>query len=273
MFGQRRVPMALHQMVVDHADRLHEGVDDGRPDEFEAARREVLRDPTRQRGFGRHLRGRAEMVDLRLAVEEFPEQPREPGTFLHDLEIATGGQDGAFDLQAIAHDAGVLHQFLDPLRRIARNLFRIEAVEGAAEILALAQDGDPGQAGLEAVEHELLVERAVVVFRHAPFFVVIGDVERILSRPRAAGEAVGVQEGRGHSAALISPGNAKRAHAGLANCSSMPPAMSGWPAARASATRSSRSIARPRPRAVEPRVPSGFSPALTGMPVSGAKSW
>jgi len=28
----RFVPMALHQMVVDHADRLHEGIDDGRAD-------------------------------------------------------------------------------------------------------------------------------------------------------------------------------------------------------------------------------------------------
>src|SRR4029077_5946728 len=33
--GACRVAMACDQMVVDHADCLHEGIDDGRPDEFE----------------------------------------------------------------------------------------------------------------------------------------------------------------------------------------------------------------------------------------------
>jgi hypothetical protein len=34
--------VAGDQMIVDHADRLHEGVDDGRADEFEAARASSL---------------------------------------------------------------------------------------------------------------------------------------------------------------------------------------------------------------------------------------
>ena len=89
-------------------------------------------------------------------------------------------------------------------RVVARDLLRLEAVEGAAEILALAQDRDPRQPGLEAVEHQLLVERAVVVFRHAPFVVVIGDVERVvLARPGAAVQAVGVQECARSSGGLL----------------------------------------------------------------------
>ena len=36
------VAEAGDQMVVDHAGGLHEGVDDGRADEFEAARAELL---------------------------------------------------------------------------------------------------------------------------------------------------------------------------------------------------------------------------------------
>ena len=51
----------------------------------------------------------------------------------------------------------------------------------------------------------------------------------------------------------------------------MPPAVSGVPAARASATRSSRSMARPRLPACEPVVPTCLSPAITGTPASGAK--
>src|SRR5712691_4225532 len=193
------MPVAGHQMIVDHADGLHEGVDDGRPDEFEAAARELLRYPPRHLGLRRYLRRGAETVHLGLAVEKIPKQPRKAWTLLHHLEIGARGQDGAFDLQPIAHDAGILHQPLDLLRRVASDLARREAVEGAAKILAFAQYGDPGQAGLEAVENELLVKRAVVEFRHAPFLVVIGDVKRILLRPGTALEAVGVEEGRVHS--------------------------------------------------------------------------
>ena len=138
---------------------------------------------------------RAETIDLRLAVEKSHSSAREARALLHDVEIGARRAHRALDLHAVAHDAGVLHQPLDLLRRVARDLLRLEAVEGAAEVVALAQDGDPGQPGLEAVEHELFVERAVVVFRHAPFLVVIGDVERVLLRPRAALETVGMKQG------------------------------------------------------------------------------
>src|SRR5262245_4465913 len=135
---------------------------------------------------------------LRLAVDEIPQELREARTLLHRVEIGACGEDRAFDLHAVAHDAGVLHQPLDLLRRIARDFLGLEAVEGAAEVVALAQDGDPGEAGLKAIEDQLLIERAVVVFRHAPFLVVIGDVERILLGPGAALEAVDVEKGRVH---------------------------------------------------------------------------
>src|SRR5262249_61885412 len=99
------------------------------------------------------------------------------------------------------------------------------------------QDGDRGQAGVETGDAELLVERAVVVFRHAPFPVMIGDVEGVELRPGAALEAVGMEERRAHSAAFASPGNAKRAHRGLASRSSTPPAASGRPAGQPAAAR------------------------------------
>src|SRR5262245_24214287 len=268
---QGRVPVAADHVVVDHAGGLHEGIDDARPDEFESAPRQLLRHRARNRRFRRHLGCRTETIDLRLAVDEVPDQPREAGALLHRVEIGARGEDRALDLHAVAHDAGILHQLLDLFRRVARDFRRLEAVEGAAEILALAQDGDPGEPGLEAVENELLVERAVVVFRHAPFLVVIGDVERILLRPGTAFEAVGVEEGRAHSAAFTSPGHANCAQAGLTRWISTPPVTSGRPVASASAARSRRSMARPRPWAVEPSVPMVLSPTLTGVPASGAK--
>src|SRR6516164_9568363 len=157
-------------------------------------------------------------------------------------------EHGAFDLCAIADDAGILHQPLDLFRRVTGNLFRREAVKGAAKILALAQNRDPGEAGLETVEHELFIERAIVVFGHAPFLVVIGDIERVVLRPGAAQEGVNWVE-RLHSAAFAPSGNAKRAHSGLSGRMTTPPATSSSPRDSASATRSRRRSASPWPAA------------------------
>src|SRR6185312_12067077 len=258
---------ASREVVVDHADRLHEGVDDGRADELEAARRQFLRQLARDVGLGRNLFRRLEAVDLRPAVNEAPQQRRETRALLHDLEIAARGENRALDLGTVAHDAGVAHQLLEFGRAIARDLLRLEIVEGFAEVVALAQDGDPRQAGLEAVEHQLLVERAVVVFRNPPFLVVIGDVERVLFRPEAALQPVVVQH-RAHEEPPA--GQSNRAQPGLTGRIAMPPAVSGTPAACASATRSRRNSASPRPLAVAPSMPISLSPAITGSPELGA---
>lgn len=63
----------------------------------------------------------------------------------------------------------------------------VEMVEGDAVILALLQDGMPAQAGLRAFEHEHLEEVPVVVRGHAPFLVVVGEVE-FIGGPRAASQ-------------------------------------------------------------------------------------
>src|SRR2546423_14997986 len=96
-------------MVVDHPNRLHEGIDDGRPAEFEAAAGQLLRNFLRQRGLGRHLSDAAERVDLRLAVDEAPQQPREPWALLNYLQPGAGGEAGAFELPAVWYHTGGRH--------------------------------------------------------------------------------------------------------------------------------------------------------------------
>ena len=72
----------------------------------------------------------------------------------------------------------------------ARDLLGLEAVELLAHGLALAQDGDPRQAGLVAVELELLPQRAAVALGHAPFGVVIAAIEFVGRGGPAAGDVV-----------------------------------------------------------------------------------
>ena len=90
----------------------------------------------------------------------------------------------------MADDAGVLQQPLDIRFGERGDAVEIEAVEGLAEILALAQDGQPRQAGLETFEADLLEQPDVVGDRAAPLMVVIMAVEFVLARPGAAQRAV-----------------------------------------------------------------------------------
>jgi hypothetical protein len=62
---------------------------------------------------------------------------------------------------------------------------RVEALERGAEGLALAQDRQPAEAGLEPFEAEPLVEPALVADGAAPFLIVVGDVERVRGLPTA----------------------------------------------------------------------------------------
>src|SRR5689334_21358055 len=93
---------------------------------------------------------------------------------------------------------------MDLLLTVARDFFRLEIVERFAEVFALAQNWYPRQPGLKAVEDQFFIERAVVIFRHAPFGVVIGHVERVFARPWAPHLAVGVQaRGAAHANLLM----------------------------------------------------------------------
>ena len=87
--------------------------------------------------------------------------------------------DRRLDLAAVAHDRVVEEQALDVVFRELRDHLGIEARERAPEGLALAQDRQPRQAGLEALEAEPLVDAALVAHRPAPLVVVVGGVERV----------------------------------------------------------------------------------------------
>src|SRR3954470_3170000 len=265
-----RVTMAVDEMIVDHAGRLHEGIDDRRADEFEAARGQLLGDLHGERRRGRYAHGGLEMIDLGPSVHEVPQEFREAGALLHDVEIGFRARYRAVDLGLVAHDPGIVHQRVNFLLVVACDLFRLEIVEGFAKIVALAQDRDPGQAGLETVEDQLLIERAVVIFRHAPFSVVIGDVERIFAGPGATHLSVGMQAGSTAHAMGCFVG--MRTTSGSASLTARPPAVSACPASSASATRSMRTSAIPLPCADEPIVPTGLSPARTLTPGSGEES-
>jgi hypothetical protein len=66
----------------------------------------------------------------------------------------------------------------------------IKPGKGGAEILALAQDRQPGQARLEAFEADLLEQADIIGYRPAPFVIVIGQIVGQIARPETARAAI-----------------------------------------------------------------------------------
>jgi hypothetical protein len=176
-----RLPrIAAVEVVVHESHRLHEGVDGSRTDEPPAAPLEVLRELPRFRCLG-HLEESVpgqparSGVGLRLAA---PDVGGERALFLHELDGPRGVVDRRLDLAAVADDPGVAQKSLDISLAEARDLLEVEARERLPEVLALAQNRQPREAGLEAFEAELLEEPPVVVDRKAPLVVVVRAVFR-----------------------------------------------------------------------------------------------
>src|SRR4051812_18438579 len=89
--------------------------------------------------------------------------------------------DRGLDLAAMAHDRRVAEQALDVGVPELRQTRRIEVGERRAERVALAQDRQPGQPGLEALEADAFEERSLVGDGLSPLVVVVGRVERVAS--------------------------------------------------------------------------------------------
>src|SRR5690606_7849677 len=96
----------------------------------------------------RHRLMGAEGVLEDAAALMLPEEIGE-GLLLADPEIGLCALDRALDLAAMADDAGVSQQALDIGLGETGDRLGLEAGEAGAEGVALPQDGDPGQAGLE----------------------------------------------------------------------------------------------------------------------------
>ncbi len=107
--GQVRVPVTVLGVVHDHARGLHERIADGRPDESEAG---FFQGATH--GFslwrdGRDFTAILEMIDLGHAADKRPE----PSHRILQRQPGRGIAPGGVELQAVAHNARILHQQFD----------------------------------------------------------------------------------------------------------------------------------------------------------------
>src|SRR5262245_4647683 len=171
-------------MVVDHSNRLHEGIADRRTHKRETTLQQVSAHHIRFVRSWRHFSMCTPAVDSRLAADELPDVGVEAAEFVLNRQKGFRVLHGALYFQPVAHDAWIRKQSFHSRWGESRNTRRVEFDEGIAISRTLIQYGFPAQTGLSALEREELEEHPIVVHRHAPFFVVIGNAQR-RSRPRA----------------------------------------------------------------------------------------
>jgi hypothetical protein len=82
-------------------------------------------------------------------------------------------------------DRRIAEESLDVPLAEAGDALGVETLERRAKRLALAEDREPRETGLEPLEAEPLVDATLVGDRAAPLLVVVGDVARVARLPAA----------------------------------------------------------------------------------------
>src|SRR3984957_16195865 len=183
---------AVTLVLIDDSHRLHEGVANSGPDEAEASTLQIL---AHRITLGGGL-GDAAQVQRppaqRTAFGELPNVAVEGALGSLDLKIRPGVGNERLDLESISDDAGSQQQAPALKVAVAGHFLGVETVERFAVVRALAQNGEPAQAGLCAFETQHLEELPVGMHGHPPFGVVIGDIQGVRRAPGTAQLAVGM---------------------------------------------------------------------------------
>src|SRR5690242_16198107 len=119
---------ARHEMIVHHADRLHESVADGGPDEAEPPLHQRFAHRVRLPAAGGEVAQGAAAILLGHAPHEAPEKGTEVAFLLLELEERARVANGRHHLLPISHDARILQELPDLTAVVAGHAMRVEPV-------------------------------------------------------------------------------------------------------------------------------------------------
>lgn len=173
-------------MIVNHADCLHKRVNDSRSDKVEAAFFQILAYLIGERSVSWHFLERFEAVDYRLVIDIAPDEFVEAAVFLLYFDKGFCIANGGGYLATVADYFLVLHEFFDLFFGVTGDFFYIKIIESFTKSLALFEHRYPRQARLHSLKDEHFEQAAVVVKRHAPFLIMVVDVNLIRAAPSAA---------------------------------------------------------------------------------------
>jgi hypothetical protein len=182
--------VTINYVVIHQATGLHEGIDNGGANKTEAALFHILRNLLGQRRHGRHILHAAQFILQWFAIHKIPKicgkiRHGQIGLRIADAALSSGGCEQC-----------LYHSSMPFLPVCNAPFFRVEVIEGLAKCLALAQNCDPREPRLKTIKLQFFKQRPGIIFRHAPFHVVIGHINRISAAPRAAANPIFMQSWR-----------------------------------------------------------------------------
>src|ERR1051326_229117 len=180
-----RVTEAVADVVVDHPRCLHEGIADGGSHEAKAESTQIAAHGVRLGRCGRNVSMTPPVRLQRLAPDKAPNVSVERSLTIRHPQKCARIRKRALDLEPITYDAGIHEQLLDTGRREPGDTIDFEVGKRLTISITLLQNRRPAESGLRSLQRQQLEECRVVVLGHAPFPVVVLDVQ-LCSRPRAA---------------------------------------------------------------------------------------
>src|SRR5262245_21517612 len=181
----RRMTKAVHQVIVHHANSLHERVTNRRTDKFEAPFLQISAHGFRFWRLCRYLFHRLPVIQNRHVTHKLPDEVAESLKLFLNSQERLSICHGGLDLQAVANDSSIAHQLLLLANPVPGNLTGIKVVEGDPIICATLQNRQPTQSSLSALQNQKLEQESIVPNRNAPFKIVIISIELIPLSPLA----------------------------------------------------------------------------------------
>ncbi|AOY89292.1 hypothetical protein BKP64_14555 [Marinobacter salinus] len=167
---------AIDEVIIDHSGRLHKGINDRRANKIEAGSFQLTGHGFRFRGTYRYLIKVLPLILYRLAINKRPQKLTETDAFFPEVEKSSGIPDDGVDFQAVADNSGVCHQFCDLVILVSHDFFRVEIIVGLPVPLLLAEDGQPAQPRLLAVQAQFFEKCQIVIFWSSPNRIVIVNI-------------------------------------------------------------------------------------------------
>ncbi len=169
----------VDRVIIHHANGLHVSIDDGRPKELEPSFLEILGPCDGLFCVDGIIFQPFETMSNRNTFDPRPHVLRERSELALNVEKTFRIVDGSLNLLSITYDPSIREQTLHVTRGETRDLAIVESFERYAKVLSFVQDRTPRKAGLERLKHEVFKNLSIIVHRHAPFLVVVFEIERI----------------------------------------------------------------------------------------------
>jgi len=168
------VSEAIHDVIVYHADGLHERITYGWANELESSFLQISAHCLGHRSGGRNISQFFPGVLERSPVNELPDEKVKPSELFLYPEKGSGIGDRRLDFEPVSYDLGIGKQSGNVFLGVPRDFLGIEIVKSLSIAFSLPENRGPAQSCLRALQNQKLEKVSVIVNGRAPFLVVIG---------------------------------------------------------------------------------------------------